>query len=362
MLRIIIGDVATHPAQLPPMPHPPLLGAAQEQGIGLDRLVERNFTSAVTKTFAAAAHVIPTAFVLRVFQFDGQKLDFELSRILSEQLSTIFSAADDAVSYQHHAEVSVLFQLLIYYLSTWTQNQTFGDKLHNLVYRDEAKAVRQGLAGFSVASRLTTPSRKMKVLHCILNILAPYLFRKLQKYCLDQGWGMTSGISIWSTFARLSHLSGNWQGLTLRLVECIVQLAAAANIMIFFMDGKYRSLADRICGLRLVYGRQKMHRVVNTDFLNQQIFWSVVLNFVAFVLPLIKLGQIWRNTVAFLRDHSGGRVAASTTACGLCGTSPMVLPRPATCGHLFCYYCLRARTANGDEFHCPICGVLTRGR
>jgi len=57
-------------------------------------------------------------------------------------------------------------------------------------------------------------------------------------------------------------------------------------------------------------------------------------------------------------DAPGDGHAKATSACGVCGLDPMVLPyRTEPCQHVLCYVCLStAQLADGSAV-CPICGA-----
>ena len=96
--------------------------------------------------------------------------------------------------------------------------------------------------------------------------------------------------------------------------------------------------------------------------------WRRPQEFLLFVLPLVnvrgwraRLGR-WYRQVA--RPSGGGSdapgnvPAKTTSACGVCGLDPMVLPyRTEPCQHVLCYVCLStAQLADGSAV-CPICGA-----
>lgn len=282
----------------------------------------------------------PRPSVLRVFQLDGERLQLELVKLLRTQIGTILFPFDESLVYQYQDEIDLLLSSVLYWTSVFRDNQFYGDKLQNVQYRDESKAVALGLQHHLVAMSSTTPSVSKKLLHLLLLVGIPYILAKIQKRVASEGWDVAPQSSVRRQIAYWASRVESW-----------AQVAAVANFLVFLMQGKYRSLIDRLLQLRLVYGQQRMNRVVNLDFMNQQVTWSVLFAFLSFFLPLVNLGRL-RTWLLGVRDAGTGG------ACPLCGADPILLPRTASCGHKYCYYCIAPRIASDTRFRCPRCGEV----
>jgi hypothetical protein len=55
----------------------------------------------------------------------------------------------------------------------------------------------------------------------------------------------------------------------------------------FLYRGRYMSLAQRISGLQMAHEHPNAPREVSFEYLNQQLVWGELQNFVAFLLPLL---------------------------------------------------------------------------
>ena len=190
-----------------------------------------------------------------------------------------------------------------------------------------------------------------------------------------------------------------------------ISLPQQSNV---YVTGKYRSLADRLLQLRLVYGRQKMHRVVELNWMNQAHYYRVILEFFATVLPIIApslghmMGRLWRSIIGRVQgeqqggavnghrlggeDGRGGEASQESEErgetngqkklCSHCRVAITMPYRADPCGHYFSYSCLAAglemrlkkkrkmvAASSGPEwilepqscFHCPVCSVLITG-
>jgi len=57
------------------------------------------------------------------------------------------------------------------------------------------------------------------------------------------------------------------------------------NFIAFLINGSYRSLTERILGMRLIYIKPKLKRMLDFDLLNRTLIWNVLANFLFFILP-----------------------------------------------------------------------------
>jgi hypothetical protein len=48
--------------------------------------------------------------------------------------------------------------------------------------------------------------------------------------------------------------------------------------------------------------------------------------------------------------------ASKIEDCVVCGARPATMPRLASCGHTFCYYCVKTECVANPTFKCPRCG------
>jgi len=153
----------------------------------------------------------------------------------------------------------------------------------------------------------------------------------------------------------------------------------------------YRTLLERVLCIRLLYVRPRVGRQASFEFMNQQIAWGALSEFMLFLLPAINFEAIgkaaqWMARQVGLSDagaqQAQGRAAADgatvplaealQAGCPCCKLSPAWQPHVASpCGHVFCYYCLTgnrmaeaAQARNGRaprsalasaDFKCPAC-------
>lgn len=314
----------------------------------------------------------PRPSVPRVFQLDGERLEQELVKILRSQVGNVFAVFKENWRFRFQEELDLVLSLLLCKFTFWNHNAFYGDQLQNMIYRSEAKALEHMRGSFLIRSSITTPSTQQKLLKLILSVLVPYIFNKAHRKSMNDDWA--------------SQNEGTWQyklSVVLSKGEVVWQTLSLINHLIFLKNGVYRNAVDRVLQLRLVNDTQRMNKVVNLSYMNQQVYWSVVFSFVSVVLPLMRLNRLWSFFKSF-RTTGGGSVggdgaAMGANTCCACGTSPICMPHTGECMHRFCYVCISGRMgiqgptrgsaiaqqpeghmpSDGGlaSFNCPVCGV-----
>lgn len=226
----------------------------------------------------------------------------------------------------------------------------------NLRFRNERAACNGGRTG--VEGPGASPLQRLAL---VLGwVVLPYAWQRGVGAVAAQGWHHLDPASLRGRIAAL-----------LPRLEGAARAAALVNTLAFLRWGRYRSLLERVVAAQLVYDRPVMARVVSFDYLNRQLVWSEVSELFLFLLPLLDtrrsggLLQQWtRRLLAPLRGalRSGDGVRRDACQCQVCASQPANTPYAAVdCGHVFCYYCLRARTEADAGYCCPTCERPVRG-
>ena len=71
-------------------------------------------------------------------------------------------------------------------------------------------------------------------------------------------------------------------------------IAAFASFLVFLLNGRYRTLTDRILRLRLAPPTSQVSREVSFEYLNRQLVWHAFTEFLLFLLPLVGISR-WRR-------------------------------------------------------------------
>uniref|UniRef100_A0A061QNC2 RING-type E3 ubiquitin transferase (cysteine targeting) n=1 Tax=Tetraselmis sp. GSL018 TaxID=582737 RepID=A0A061QNC2_9CHLO len=145
-------------------------------------------------------------------------------------------------------------------------------------------------------------------------------------------------------------------------------LAELANWLDFLRTGRHRNLLERLIGVAAVPHRTSSQRAVSFEFLSRQLAWQEVSALVLTVLPLVSSERLRALAARWSAPRLDGKLSSAGTllaraskgtdeGCAVCGAEEILTPfRALPCGHVFCYYCLRARTESDPRYCCPLCG------
>ena len=327
-------------------------------------------------------------------QVDAELLDEELLQLLKGQVGEGLKYFGSHIADTYSAEILLALRLVLFKLSIWDNNASYGAHLQGLRYTD---------------ARTASPSRPppkpwQKVLYGVLTIGGRYAWTKWEDYLLSSSEDYTMPRSPALKFAsRITEQLGSFH-----------DLASLTSFLVFLTNGRYRTLTDRILRLRLTPASHSTSREVSFEYLNRQLVWHAFTEFLLFLLPLVGISR-WRRilsrTLRKLRAsflHLIGRSAGLShhendegkkagelaflpeRTCAICyrdqnptsASEADVLARSAggggvvgsaatditnpyeamPCECLYCFACLAQRIANeeGEGWTCLRCGELIK--
>ncbi|KAG5913444.1 peroxisome assembly protein (Peroxin-2) [Claviceps africana] len=319
----------------------------------------------------------------RVAQVDAELLDEELVDLLRGQVAEALKYfAGGHLQDDWSAEMMLALRAVLFKLTVWDHDATYGAALQNLKYTD---ARRPG-------PLLAPPSRLQKSLYGLVTVFGRYAWTRWEDWLLEQDGGYELPPS-----SRIRHLS-RW---TSRLTT-IHSAAALASFLVFLLHGRYRTLLDRILRMRLAPPTNQVNREVSFEYLNRQLVWHAFTEFLLFVLPLIGINKwrrwlrrTWRrakeivNTngqedgsasgeYGFLPERTCAicyqdqndsatseaevmAAAAAAASSGVIGSAQTDITNPyetIPCGCVYCFVCLATRldSEEGEGWTCLRCG------
>lgn len=318
----------------------------------------------------------------RVGQVDAELLDEELVELLRGQVGEALKYLGSNIKDDWSAEILLALRAIIFKLTVWDHDATYGAALQNLKYTD---ARRQGPA-------LTPPSRWQKSLYGIITVGGKYGWTKWENWLLDQDNGYDPPTPL---MQRLSSLTSK--------LTAVHSAAAFASFLVFLLHGRYRTLLDRILRLRLAPPTSQVSREVSFEYLNRQLVWHAFTEFLLFVLPLVGINRwrrwltrTWRKTkeivsiggdgedvgkqgeYAFLPERtcaicyqdqntttSETEVLAAAASSGVVGSAQTDITNPyetIPCGCIYCFVCLarRLEREEGEGWACLRCGQVVK--
>jgi peroxin-2 len=310
---------------------------------------------------------------MRVNQLDAAHLDEEVTSILGSQARGAFKFLAPSLVSWLKPELDALLQLALFRFTVFVDRPTPGHQLQNLRYRNEAHAaLAEAAAPRDPAVFVLT--RTQKTLYALLSIGGRWAWQRLRGALTARGW------RLWPE-GSLQRRVAAW----VERAEWAYRLASVSNFVLFLWEGRYRSVLERLLRMRLVYAHARASRQLNFEYMNQQLVWQGLAEFLLFIVPLIDFARIKALLlralgVASAPDARGG-------GCPVCGSTDMVTPYEArcvsarrasscarrltdsphaaalrSCGCVYCYYCLRASRVAESAFRCPRCSTLVTGQ
>ncbi|KAL6714152.1 peroxisome assembly protein (Peroxin-2) [Lecanora helva] len=320
----------------------------------------------------------------RVGQIDAELLDEELLDLLNAQVGEglkHFGHIRDDWS----TEIALVLRVLLFKLAFWDHNASYGAALQNLQYTD---ARRKG----SIA---VPPTQWQKAMYGILTIGGRYGWTKWEEWLVDQEAGYEESSTNVRFLSRFSSTVSN-----------LYSLAAFTSFLVFLVNGRYRTLLDRILRLRLATPSTQVSREVSFEYLNRQLVWHAFTEFLLFLLPLVGisrwrrwLSRAWRRSKALMRNENDEQneaepkgelaflpertcaicyqdqnptstsenevLAISGASGGIVGSAQTDITNPyeaIPCGCVYCFMCVAKRLEgeDGEGWTCLRCGDITK--
>lgn len=317
----------------------------------------------------------------RVGQVDAELLDEELVQLLRDQVG-------DALKYvgglgsnlkeEWSAEILLVLRAVLFKLTVWDHDATYGAALQNLKYTD---ARHDGPV-------LVPPTKLQKSLYGLITVGGKYGWTRLENWLLNQDNGFDTPSPRAQRLSRLTSVAEN-----------VHSVAAFGSFLVFLLHGRYRTLLDRILRMRLAPPTSQVSREVSFEYLNRQLVWHAFTEFLLFVLPLIGinkwrrwLSRTWRKTKKAISSGGDGdsdekqgeysflpertcaicyqdqntasseqEVLAAAASSGVVGSAQTDITNPyetIPCGCIYCFVCLATRIEReeGEGWTCLRCG------
>ncbi|EPE24603.1 hypothetical protein GLAREA_08456 [Glarea lozoyensis ATCC 20868] len=315
----------------------------------------------------------------RVGQVDAELLDEELLDLLKGQVGDALKYFGSHIQDDWSAEILLALRAVLFKITIWDHDATYGAALQNLKFTD---ARNKGPV-------LVSPSKWQKSLYGLFTVGGKYAWTRWENWVVDHDNGYDTPNPRMQTFARLSDA-----------ISTVHSTLAFASFLVFLVNGRYRTILDRILRLRLAPPTSQVSREVSFEYLNRQLVWHAFTEFLLFVLPLVGisrwrrwLARVWRKTksivassgeeedilksgeFAFLPERtcaicyqdqnstsaSEAEIVAASGASGVIGSAQTDITNPyetIPCGCIYCFVCLAGRleAEEGEGWTCLRCG------
>ena len=333
----------------------------------------------------------------RVGQVDAELLDEELLELLRGQVGEALKYYGTQLHSEHGAEILCILRAILFKLSVWDHDASYGASLQGLRYTD---------ARDTSLSR-PPPRRWQKSAYGLITVLGRYGWGKWEDYLAEAEGGYDEPSP---TIRRLSNLTSR--------ISTIHSIAALTSFLTFLYNGRYRTILDRLLRLRLVPSTAQTSREISFEYLNRQLVWHAFTEFLLFLLPLVGvsrwrriLSRSWRKMMIWFRrafssssssrgeeddeddipkgelgflpertcaicyadqTPTGGgggggeaEVLAQTAGGGVIGSASTDVTNAyeaLPCGHVFCFVCLAQKIEGeeGEGWTCLRCGEVVK--
>ncbi|KIW75039.1 hypothetical protein Z517_11810 [Fonsecaea pedrosoi CBS 271.37] len=322
----------------------------------------------------------------RVGQVDAELLDEELLGLLKTQVADALKYLGPHLQDDWSQEILLALRAVLFKLSIWDNDASYGAALQNLRYVDARKP---GLA-------LPKPTRWQKSLYGLLTVFGRYGWDKWEDWLIDQERGYTAPSDAVQTLMRFTSF-----------ISTTHSIAAFCSFLVFLVNGRYRTLTDRLLRLRLMSPSNQVSREVSFEYLNRQLVWHAFTEFLLFLLPLVGisrwrrwLSRMWKKTKDAMKsptqaEDDGDRIKSGPLAflpertCPICyqdqnptstseaeilgantaagggvigsATTDVVNPyETIPCGCIYCFVCIATKieAEEGAGWTCLRCGEI----
>ncbi|KAF4556056.1 Peroxisomal biogenesis factor 2-like protein [Elsinoe fawcettii] len=213
----------------------------------------------------------------RVGQLDAELLDEELLGLFKSQVGDALKYFGPHLGDEYGAEILALLRGVLWKLSIWDKGVSYGGWLQGLRYGDARGKVDDGVLG--------KPTGWQKVVYGVVTVGGRYGWERWEEWLLDREGGYETSPVV----ERLGRVT--------RAVSTGHEVAAFVSFLVFLYNGRYRTLVDRVLGLRLVPTNAQTSREVSFEYLNRQLVWHAFTEFLLFILPLVGISR-WRRWLA----------------------------------------------------------------
>ncbi|KAH3668623.1 hypothetical protein OGAPHI_002377 [Ogataea philodendri] len=321
-------------------------------------------------------------FALANLPVDAKLLDNEIFDMLSKQVTDAISNPKlprmfQLLNSRYSEEIKLVLELLIFRLTVWSKNTSYGLLLQNLVMSDGKARSRKS------KSELSSITKTLLLSHLVLN----YAYKKLESYLYthEEDDGDDEELSFWRS--RLQSLVKSLANVLPVLKKWYTGLSLA-NFLLFLVNGRYPNLLTRL--LRITYKPMVRTQVsfasnpetISYEFQDRQLVWNTLTEFLVFIMPMLSVPRVSKPILRLFhanqppeRDSTAVYKFLPERCCAICyqntslaGTSDAAIddhlitnPYETSCGHVYCYVCLlnkleESRQLGDESWQCLRCG------
>ncbi|KAF9732704.1 hypothetical protein PMIN06_002846 [Paraphaeosphaeria minitans] len=213
----------------------------------------------------------------RVGQVDAELLDDELLGLLKGQVGEGLKYFGQNMADAWAPEILFALRVVLFKLSIWNNSATYGAHLQGLRFTDAR----------STAPDRPPPAKWQKIAYGVVTVGGRYAWTKWEEYLLAAHEDYSRPQS--ETLSLASRMT--------EYLDSAHDVASLASFLVFLVNGRYRTITDRVLRLRLTPTSHSTSREVSFEYLNRQLVWHAFTEFLLFLLPLVGISR-WRRILA----------------------------------------------------------------
>jgi len=278
--------------------------------------------------------------ILRVNMVDAFKLDEEMMKIFRAQFVNIFRYADLGfdIEMDFKDEIDLLLHGIIFWFTIARNERTPGANLQNLQYINR-------LTGSTKLSGWT------RFQYFFGSVLLKWLILKFTKRLrAKQAAEPNEKLEAFITW--------------LERAEHAFKLLSFLHLCYFLRYGGPRTILERLLNMQQVLKVPQKGRVIVYEYMINRLIWESFTDFILFLFPLINFRKVWYRLKQIGNWFGLGKRPEQIAGfqrnerCPICDTDNIAIPVRASCGHVYCYYCLSATILDSKNYRCELCSEL----
>ncbi|CAK4256886.1 unnamed protein product [Aphanomyces euteiches] len=247
--------------------------------------------------------------------------------LMKHPIKNMFAYFPPGLMEKFQPEIDGGMLALLFFFSVGMKKPTPGMALQNLNYAADCFTLK-------------------KTVHLFLfSVAIPYGWKRIHRMLLNWRWREDRTTEAEEKYQRFLTL--------LHRVSTIVAVCQLLNHIAFFRNGQYRTLAERLVGMKLQKTKPILQpRAITFEYMNRQLVWDGLVEFGSFMLPLINWDRIWRivRRVGWFLPDDASVARARQNGCPICLAATAKTPYKTSCGHTYCYYCLQTAVSTQPDF------------
>lgn len=146
------------------------------------------------------------------------------------------------------------------------------------------------------------------------------------------------------------------------LVKPTLRALFLLHYLAFLKYGRYRCPIERIHSIQPVHPNLASESPIAMEYLNSVVMLNGVTESVTYIWPILNVSGICKWCAQRVFPSIGSNTERSTTTltgCAKCARCPIEMAIQASCGHVYCYYCLAVMSYQSEgRMSCVECGEL----